>query len=238
MSCAISASVIPQRYFPHSCIHFCHFILCERNTSAPQCVLHGPADHHDDVGLLSERLPLLRSQSTPFPTVAVRTGQTFAVVGICVLVGSTGSGYYPFFACFSLSIAGTGAAILRRRWLPLINGMLMAAIITCTVALNLSPNIIHAFEEGRGNVFIRSPAEAEIYGLKIAQLLLPLSGHRLKMFAEIKNRYNQAPLVNENDTATLGAIGGVGFLFLLGWLGFRLMRPNVNWLTRADRGVT
>ena len=84
-------------------------------------------------------------------------------------------------------------------------------------------------------MFIRSPAEAEIYGLKIAQLLLPLSGHRLKMFAEIKNRYNQAPLVNENDTATLGEIGGAGFLFLLGWLGFRLMRPNVNWLTRADR---
>src|SRR5262249_27484771 len=43
--------------------------------------------------------------------------------------------------------------------------------------------------------------------------------HRLPLAAAVKERYNQqAPLVNENDTAALGAVGSVGFLALLWWL--------------------
>jgi len=47
-------------------------------------------------------------------------------------------------------------------------------------------------------------------------LVLPITGHRLPLLAAVKERYNQqAPLVNGNDSASLGLIGTIGFLALI-----------------------
>jgi phosphoglycerol transferase len=67
--------------------------------------------------------------------------------------------------------------------------------------------------------------------MRITQLLLPVTGHRIPRLASLKASYNRwTLLVNENDTASLGAIGGSGFLVLLGWLIVR--RPGA-----ADAGL-
>jgi phosphoglycerol transferase len=60
-----------------------------------------------------------------------------------------------------------------------------------------------------------------VLGLKIVQLLLPVTGHRLRFLAALKTVYNAAPYVNENDSAALGLIGSAGFIFLLGRLLYR-----------------
>jgi phosphoglycerol transferase len=58
---------------------------------------------------------------------------------------------------------------------------------------------------------------AEIYALKIAQLLLPTDGHRWSVLRELKETYNRsAPLRNENTSASLGVVASIGFLFLVG----------------------
>ena len=50
------------------------------------------------------------------------------------------------------------------------------------------------------------------------QLLLPVTGHRSKLLNRIKSVYNRdfQPLVNENDQCSLGLIGSLGMLLLLG----------------------
>src|SRR5262249_38910714 len=54
------------------------------------------------------------------------------------------------------------------------------------------------------------------YGLKVIQLLLPPSGHRLAPVARFKEKFNgRSLLVTENDSAALGVLGSVGFLALL-----------------------
>jgi phosphoglycerol transferase len=73
----------------------------------------------------------------------------------------------------------------------------------------------------------RSPADSETYGLKIAQLLLPVTGHRLPAFAALKSSYAQlAPLNNENDWATLGIGGSLGFIFLVATAAIGLLRND------------
>ena len=98
------------------------------------------------------------------------------------------------------------------------------------VLINLAPNIIHQHVNGKNTeVGVRLPVEAEYYALKMIQLLLPRDGHRLQKLAEIKQQYNSTyPLINENSTATLGAIGSIGFLLACGIILFSLSGKRLD----------
>ncbi|HZN12281.1 MAG TPA: hypothetical protein VFC61_11405, partial [Blastocatellia bacterium] len=136
----------------------------------------------------------------------------------CVLIASTGGVYYSFFACYLLLVAGLFLAVFRRRAGATLAPLLLAGAIFATLFANLSPSIFYRLRHGTTDTAQRVPAEAETFGLKIAQLLLPVTGHRVPALAELKGQYNANPLVTENDDATLGLIGSLGFLLLLGRL--------------------
>lgn len=63
---------------------------------------------------------------------------------------------------------------------------------------------------------LSSWGDAERYGLKISQLLMPVDKHRIDFLAKGKERYNSTNIVNENTSSSLGMICSFGFLFLLG----------------------
>jgi phosphoglycerol transferase len=137
---------------------------------------------------------------------------------ICVLIASTGGVYYSFFACCLLLTVGLIRTFsLRHIRHFLLPGILICAIAATTIA-NLSPSILYQIKYGKTSTAQRFPRDAEVYGLKIAQLLLPITDHRLALCNRLKVQYNAGPLINENDDSSLGLIGSVGFLTLLGWL--------------------
>jgi len=149
---------------------------------------------------------------------------------VCALIASTGGAYYSFFACYLLLMVGLFLAIRRRQIHSVLVPLLLAGAIFATLLANLSPSILYRLTHGVTMTAQRWPAEAELYGLKIAQLLLPVTGHRIQALARLKSRYNANPLVNENDDATLGLIGSLGFLFLLG----RLLANGIGARMQAD----
>jgi hypothetical protein len=136
--------------------------------------------------------------------------------------------YYPFFSCFFLLIAGLCTTISRKKWSPLLNAGLLIGIILLCIFMTSLPTILYHQDNGKNlEVAIRSPIESEIYGLKITQLLLPVSGHRIPILAHISDLYSQsAPLVNENSFATLGIIGSVGFCILILWIFYQLFTKD------------
>ncbi|MDX2034383.1 MAG: hypothetical protein SF339_27155 [Blastocatellia bacterium] len=152
--------------------------------------------------------------------VAPRSRKMAASVGICLVLGATGT-YYAFFTCFFLLVAGGLAAAQHRRLRLLAMPCVLVAILFGGLVINLLPSILYLRERGDTPVVQRQTYEAEIYALRIGQLLLPVSGHRLFPFAAVKAAFNQRVFINENDDATLGAIGSIGFLSLFGWLLFR-----------------
>ena len=171
-----------------------------------------------------------------------RTPWFLAALAICSL-SAFDSPYYSFFAVFFCATAGLYASVqavaqvpdLRRAaWSPLVAALLLIAAIFVSAELNISPALIHKWRYGANpHVATRGDVEAEVFGLKIDQLLLPMTNHRLPEFAALKQRYNQlAPLENqENDAESLGLIGSAGFLLLIGILLSGKKWPLINELS-------
>jgi phosphoglycerol transferase len=158
-------------------------------------------------------------------------GRVAAPLAICALVGCSGT-YYAFFACFLFAVAGALGCARERRVAPLLTATFLIGVIVAAGVLSVAPHLLY----GHGNLAAREAADAETYGLKITQMLLPVSGHRLPALAQFKQRYYAgAPLVNENDSAALGAMGACGFLFLLALIGLHAAGVRTRWLAPEDR---
>ena len=146
-----------------------------------------------------------------------RISRPLAFALLAVLLIGSGEFYYAFFACFLLCVAGVGGSFFSHRMRPLALAIGLSTLVAFAVVLNNAPSLLYMWYHGANKVAaFRAPQESEIYGLKISQMLLPVTGHRLPYFRRLKDTYNSlAPEVNENDSATLGVVGGFGFLFLL-----------------------
>jgi len=181
----------------------------------------------------SGRPPLLGEGPGKWPGLAWRSRGFLGTVAVCLIAGSSGV-YYAFFAAFLFAVTGLAASAAQRRLAPLLSAVLMAGLITLTVLLCLLPHLLL----GHRNISTRVSGDAETYALKMTQLLLPVSGHRLPALAALKNNYyHAAPLVNENDAATLGIVGSVGFMLLLGWAGIRILGGEAKLLNRDDQRI-
>ncbi len=172
-----------------------------------------------------EKLSLTRTENGRTRLV-LRSPKLIASLLICVLIASTGGAYYSFFAMWLLASVALFLAIRHRSWASLVTPVFLIAVIFGVFTVNLTPNIIHLRGHSKTDAAERNAGEAEFYGLKIAQLLLPADEHRLKRLAKFKAYYNQTPLSTENVDSSLGFIGSIGFLFLLGWLLYRKSRDE------------
>lgn len=161
-----------------------------------------------------------------------RRGKLWFSVLLCLVLAATGS-YYAFFACFFFLVASATAAARQRSWRRLWPGIGLIAVICVGVWVNLWPSLLHFQRYGTVSVVQRPASDADLYGLRIAQLLLPAGGHRMEVLDELKSEYTRRPLINENDHISLGFAGAVGFVGLLWWFFFR--KPAAVRLT--ERGT-
>jgi len=156
----------------------------------------------------------------------------FALV-VSILVGGCGI-YYPFFSCFFLLLAGVIGSLQSRRIHHLLSAVVLVAVISGAVLISMTPLLIYQRTYGTASIGARTVADAEVMGLKLGQLLLPIGGHRIPRLAALRARYNAGPLTNENDTSSLGFIGAVGFLWLLVRLFYQKpaspLLDHVSWL--------
>lgn len=157
------------------------------------------------------------------------------VAGGILAVGAAGI-YYAFFACFFICIAGIAAAVARRSARALLPAAQTTVAICIVVAIQLSPSAYFRWSQGSNpEAAARAPAESEVTGLKIVQMLLPQPRHPIPAAREIANRYATAsPLTNENQAAALGLFGSLG-LILLGANGFVRMARGGGAATMRER---
>lgn len=165
---------------------------------------------------------IIKGEFTSHPDKPIRIWdlcrqKTFLLSALICLVASSMGVYYTFFGCFFLLVAGLIAFVSDKKISHIIAPVILIAVMGCGVLLNIAPNLIYAHNHGtNAEVANRSPVASEMYGLKITQMLLPVSGHRIGLLAKDKALYDaSAPLVNENYTATLGVIGSIGFVMLI-----------------------
>jgi phosphoglycerol transferase len=161
------------------------------------------------------------------------TARGLAAVLVAVAVACTDV-YYGFFTCFFLLTAGLAAGWRKGGWLPSAPALLLLGVVTLTTVLNFLPQFAYRHEHGANfEAGLRASSDAEHYALRLSQMLVPTTGHRVPLLRVAKYRFNaKLTQVTESDLAALGALGSVGLLYLLGLL---LVRPRDTGDGSADR---
>ena len=126
--------------------------------------------------------------------------------------------YYAFFAVMLLCVALLIRTVKQNKISEIWKNSVPILVVICGFLLSILPKVLYGVIEGENTLAgIRYPFEAEIYGLKIVQMILPVSYSRIPFLARVTNAYSTSfPLINENGSASLGLIGDFGFIILCG----------------------
>lgn len=142
------------------------------------------------------------------------------VIACAILLG-LGYGYYYAFGLILMATALSVRFVCDDDKLRAFRQAWSFLFVFVGIAISLAPQIIYSFLYG-GNAEAghRVFYEQEIYGLKIIQMLLPVSYSRIASLRELNYAYysSGAPLINENNCASLGFIAVIGFIGLCVWL--------------------
>jgi phosphoglycerol transferase len=155
---------------------------------------------------------------------ALRNRRSIAAFVICCAAGASGV-YYMFFGCFFIAVVGLRAAVRDRSYRVALAAAALILASGLVFAAQMVPSVVSWAHDGKNPVAsVRNPFEAETYGLRITQMLLPIENHRVPSMAAMRARYIAAsPGGNtEANLAALGIVGSLGFLLsisavLLGW---------------------
>jgi phosphoglycerol transferase len=139
---------------------------------------------------------------------------------IALLVLASLGVYYALFGLIVIFSASLFGALYFSSLQPLKRGLAAIVLIVAGILANVAPNIHYTKTAGvNPEVAHRLPSESEVFGLKLVQFFLPQPQHRIPQLASLSDRYSKAfPLTNENMTSSLGVVGSLGFLAVLGTL--------------------
>jgi phosphoglycerol transferase len=151
--------------------------------------------------------------------LSLLNGTTAWTVLLAAIVAVT-SPYYAFFGCFFLVVAGLYRGLSEGSWKPLVAGGGTAAALSAVGFACALPFVLEQREHGANPaVAQRHPNEADVYCLKVTELVLPFGGHRVRSLGHVTRTYNAESLnINENRDSVLGTVAAVGFVLLLGRL--------------------
>ena len=142
----------------------------------------------------------------------------WAAVLICVLTGSAGA-YYAYFACALLAAASFYGWAALGTWRAALSGWFMIVLIALTGVANHAPTFGQQARTGANTKpSLRYSEEAEIYGMKVTQLLLPVAKHNYQPLAALQSEYESPrfrPLQNENKFDSLGFVAAIALCGLL-----------------------
>jgi hypothetical protein len=149
-------------------------------------------------------------------------GKILSMSIICLAISASGV-YYAFFGCFLVFVIVINIIAKQLPLRHLLVPLGVIVLIAGLLVINLAPSIHFRWSQGKNRETARrSRLESEMYGMKIIQLVLPISAHRIPFLAKLRAKYDRSfPLVNENGIASLGLVGSAGFLGLLGGMLFR-----------------
>jgi phosphoglycerol transferase len=147
----------------------------------------------------------------------VRWSRVGIAAGLCVIVALTETMTVAFMLT-ALVTASARISLRDRSVVQLVVGLAVAALVAGVLVLALSPSLLNNFENGGNQVAgHRWVGEQEQYGLRISQMVLPSAHHRLQAARDITDTTNDAaPLSGSEDGQSLGVIGAVGLIVMLG----------------------
>jgi phosphoglycerol transferase len=147
---------------------------------------------------------------------------------VVLLCAGSGGVYYAFFFCFFALVAGISAKLYRDNSKHLLSAIIACMICGSSLLLNLAPNILYTAQNGKNPAVAgRYGFESEIYGLKLANMILPKSNHRIAGFAKKKAWYHSITPKVEGYDESIGTLFSFAFMALLGVFIFYRKRHDI-----------
>lgn len=149
----------------------------------------------------------------------------FIFLGIALVFMALCGIYYAFFSCFFIFL--TFILRLFKDHHVSKTAILGVSCIVGVLLIAMLPTIYFQHLYGTNiESPVRSPIEAEVYGLKLTQFFLPNQSHNIPLLEKYLNIYSSAPVPNEGSEY-LGIVGAIGLLFsLLTIFGLRFQNYN------------
>lgn len=160
--------------------------------------------------------------------VSWRSAQT---VAIAVFVGFGGI-YYAVFTLLFIATALVIRFVTSRSVVP---ALVSAGAVIGAVLFATAPTIFFELQHGENpQGVLRNAFETEVWGLKLAHMLSPATGHRIPAFNNFQATYLDGfPLPAERGAAALGAIATLGLLIMLSVMIASLLRGASTSLTET-----
>jgi hypothetical protein len=154
---------------------------------------------------------LFRRKPTRHPALSRwLTRRSLLTALLCLVVG-TATLYYALFTVMLLVLCGFVAFTVNRDVRQITQSVIAAGLILLVVVVSESPVLVYQHEHGKNPIVaVRSPAESEVYGLKLAYMIFPRPGHRLTPLANLGAKYTSNPLPSEGFSASLGIAMTIG----------------------------
>lgn len=148
--------------------------------------------------------------------------KNIALPALCLFVLASFGVYYALFGLLIIAFAMLVSYFNSTKFNSLYPGCILIIAVIMGVIFNIAPNFYYTFIHGANNeVAVRSSGEAEIFGLKWMQLIIPQQTHQISSFARFALSYiAKTPLNNENTTSSLGFFAALGFVMI--WVGLFL----------------
>lgn len=133
-----------------------------------------------------------------------RTSRGLLVSGMtlvgCVVVGSFGA-YYAVFVTMTVAVLCLVLALTYRTVRPLMHGIAVGAVITAALVANLWSSIAYGRANGSNPIATaRAATELDIYGLRLIDLLRPVSNSYLGGPSALADRLPSNPWAVPNQT--------------------------------------
>ena len=138
---------------------------------------------------------------------------------IVAVLTAAGGAYYAYFGCALLAAAVCYGWWVAKTWRVPVAGFGAIAVIAGIGVLNHAPMAEYQAACGKNErPHLRLSEESEIYGMKIAQLVLPVNGHNWQRLSAIRAEYDSPrirPCQTENEWDPIGLVASVGMIGLL-----------------------
>jgi hypothetical protein len=214
LNASVASSVVAAILFADSPYHLLrnetHLLLSE--------YISVPLATYMIISILDGRR-ILTGRFRPFAWRSLLSWRNLFMLVLCVVIGSCGV-YYAVFAIIILIAAGLATGVRLRSWSPVAQVTVIIVAIGAIVFINDLPTAIYRNAHGTNPVAAhRLPQESEMYALKLAEMVLPVPGHRVGALARIRYQYDTTnPVPSEDGQQSLGIVGviGLAWMFLIG----------------------
>jgi hypothetical protein len=163
-----------------------------------------------DVCGISESNRASERPNTPRRILLVR-------LAMCVAIGLTFI-YWAFFACIVIAIGCLIGLFRFGNKKIVLAALLYITIIGAASVADKSGSLLYWYRNGYNRELqFKTPVEADIYGLRIRQMLTPISAHPFPLMRSLRAKIAAAGFpddANESRFAALGTIGAIGFVML------------------------